>query len=159
MTADRDHRRNLVFVRTMDEFKENLASRFLSTLWLKAIDFSKLVIAGGCVLNALCRSPFSDTEEQDVNLFYYAADTSDFETIVQNTVNNLNKTISLDLKNAIKMEKVSGASSYNVYLPYNVLLNFSSISTGDSKQPLSHILHNFDMDICQVAFAGNFPSF
>jgi hypothetical protein len=138
----------------MDEFKQNLATRFSSVLWLEAIDFSKLVIAGGCVLNALCRSPFSDTKEQDVNLIYYADNTSDFETIVQTTVNILNKIISPDLTNVIKMEKVPRASSYNVVLPCNVQLNFST-STGNSKQPLSHILHNFDMDICQVAFTGN----
>jgi hypothetical protein len=140
----------------MDEFKQNLATRFSSALWLEAIDFSKLIIAGGCVLNALCHSPFSDTKEQDVNLFYYANNPSDFERIVQSTVDILNKIISCDLMNAIKMEKVPGTSSYNVFLPCNVKLNFSATSTGNSKQPLSHILHNFDMDICQVAFTGNF---
>ena len=159
MTEGRNHHTNLIFVRTVDKFKQNLASRFSSTLWLEAIDFSKLVIAGGCVLNALCRSPFSDTTEQDVNLFYCANDTSDFETVVQNTVEILNKIISLDLTSTIKMEKIPGASSYNVFLPCNVQLNFSSISTGNSKQPLSHILHNFDMDICQVAFTGDFLFF
>ena len=150
---------DLMFVHTVDEFKQNLASRFSSTLWLEAIDFSKLVIAGGCVVNALCRSPFSDTKEQNVNLFYYADDTSNFEKIVRSTVNNLNKIISLDLPNAIKMEKVPRVSSYNVFLPCNIHLNFYSISTRNSKQPLSHILHYFDMDICQVAFTGNFSSF
>lgn len=147
---------DLIFVHTVHEFKENLAARFSSTLWLEAIDFSKLIIAGGCVVNALCRSPFSDTKEQNVNLFYYADDTSNFEKIVQSTVNNLNRIICVDLSNAIKMEKVPGVSSYNVFLPSNIHLNFSSISTRNSKQSLSHILHNFDMDICQVAFTGNF---
>ena len=53
------------------------------------------------------------------------------------------------------MEKNPGASSYDVFLPCKVQLNFSSTSTRNSKQPLSHILHNFDMDICQIAFTGN----
>ena len=104
-TENRNDRANLIFVSTMNEFKQNLASRFSSALWLKAIDFSKLIITGGCVLNALCRSPFSDTKEQDVNLIYYADNTSDFETIVQSTVNILNKTIFPDIKNTIKIEK------------------------------------------------------
>lgn len=140
----------------MDEFKQNLAARFSSVLWLEAIDFSKLFVAGGCVLSALCRSPFPDIKEQDINLIYYADNISDFQTLVQSTVIILNKRISPDLTNAIKMEKVPGASSYNVMLPCNVQLNFSLAFTGNSKQPLSHILHNFDMDICQVAFTGNF---
>jgi hypothetical protein len=136
-----------------------LATRFSSALWLEAIDFSKLVIVGGCVLDALCRSPFSDTKEQDVHLIYYADHTLDFEAIVQSTVNILNKRLFPDLTNTIKIEKVPGAPSYNVFLPCNVQLHFSSTSTGNSKQPLSHILHNFDMDICQVAFTGSFLSF
>ncbi|CAF4431927.1 unnamed protein product [Rotaria magnacalcarata] len=103
----------------------------------------------------MCRSPFSDTKQQDVNLLYYAEDTSDFETIVHSTVNILKKIISFDLTHAITMEKVPGVSTYNVFLPCNVRLSFSSISTGNAKQPLSHILHNFDMDICQVVFTGN----
>ncbi|CAF4155784.1 unnamed protein product [Rotaria magnacalcarata] len=151
-TEDRNCRTNLTFVFTIDEFKQNLATRFSSALWLEAIDFSKLVIAGECVLNAMCRSPFSDTKQQDVNLLYYAEDTSDFETIVHSTVNILKKIISFDLTHAITMEKVPGVSTYNVFLPCNVRLSFSSISTGNAKQPLSHILHNFDMDICQVVF-------
>ncbi|CAF4890471.1 unnamed protein product [Rotaria socialis] len=154
-TEDRNCRTNLTFVFTIDEFKQNLATRFSSALWLEAIDFSKLAIAGGCVLNAMCRSPFSDTKQQDVNLLYYAEDTSDFETIVHSTVNILKKIISFDLTHAITMEKVPGVSTYNVFLPCNVRLSFSSISTGNAKQPLSHILHNFDMDICQVVFTGN----
>ncbi len=156
MTEDRTNRTNLIFVRTMNEFKQNLAIRFSSASWLGAIDFSKLFIAGGCVLNALCCSPFSDTKEQDVNLFYYEDNISNFKTTVQSTVNILNKIISCNLTNAIKMEKIPGTSSYNVFLPCNVRLHFSSISTGNLKQPLSHILHNFDVDICQVAFTGNF---
>ncbi|CAF4459530.1 unnamed protein product, partial [Rotaria magnacalcarata] len=66
-TEDRNCRTNLTFVFTIDEFKQNLATHFSSALWLEAIDFSKLAIAGGCVLNAMCRSPFSDTKQQDVN--------------------------------------------------------------------------------------------
>ncbi len=76
-----------MFVRTIDEFKQNFAAR------LDVIDFSKLAIVGGCVLNALCMSPFLDTKEQDVNLIYYADDILDFHTTVKTTVDNLNKMI------------------------------------------------------------------
>jgi hypothetical protein len=146
----------LIFVRTINEFIQNFATRFSSAAWLEAIDFSKLVIVGGCVLNALCQSPFPDTKEQDVNLIYYGDDLFDFETTVKATVNTLNKMVSADLMKEIKAEKVPGAPCYNVFLPCNVQLNFSWTSVGNSKNPLSHILHNFDMDICQVAFIGKF---
>ncbi|CAF1021953.1 unnamed protein product [Rotaria magnacalcarata] len=130
-------------------------TRFASNVWLEAIDFSKLAIVGGCVLNALCRSPFPDTKNQDVNLVYYANDVFDFEKTIDSTIANLNKMGSRHLTNVIKVEKVPGASSYNVFLHCGIQLNISRPSIGESKNPLSHILHNFDMDICQVAFTGD----
>ncbi len=142
-------------MRTVDEFKKNLATRFSSVSWLEAIDFSKLIIAGGCVLNALCQSPFVDTKEQDVNLIYYSNNISDFESTVQSTVDILNKMISSKSTNVIKMEKVPGSPCYNVVLPCDVRLKFTIAFVGNSKQPISHILHNFDVDISQVAFVGN----
>ena len=51
----------MLFVHTIDEFKQNLATRFASDAWLGAIDFSKWVLVGGCVLNALCQTQFPDT--------------------------------------------------------------------------------------------------
>ena len=69
----------LRFVCSMNEFKQNLMIRFSSSLWLEAIDFSKMAVVGGCVLNALCHSPFADTREQDVNIISYANNTIDFE--------------------------------------------------------------------------------
>ncbi len=156
MVEDRSRHKNMTFVRTVDEFKMNLEVRFSSVLWLEAIDFSKFVIAGGCVLNALCKLPFPDTKGQDVNLIYYTDNLSDFEITVQNTIDDLKKIISSNPTNAIKIEKVPGSSCYNVFLPCNVRLNFSTISVGNSKQTISHILHNFDIDISQVAFTGIF---
>ena len=148
----------MTFIHTVDEFKQNLAIRFSSATWLGAIDFTKLVIVGGCVLNALCRVPFPDTKKQDINLIYYANDTSDFENVIRTTVNLLNEMLSEDLKNQIKVENISGTVNYNVFLPCNVTLNICRAYTRNSKKPLSHILHNFDMDITQVAFTGKLLS-
>jgi hypothetical protein len=138
----------------MKEFKQNLATRFSSDVWLGTIDFSKWAIVGGCVLNALCRSPFPDTKQQDVNLVYYVNNILDFKTSIDITVNNLNKIVSQDLRNEIKVERILGTPNYNVFLPGCVRLHFSWTGIGNSKNPLSHILHNLDMDICQVAFTG-----
>jgi hypothetical protein len=153
---DRSYHKDMTFVRTVDEFKMNLAVRFSSVLWLEAIDFSKFVVAGGCVLNCLCKLAFPDTKDQDVNLIYYTETLSDFDITVQSTIHVLKKIIYKNPTNAIKVEKVPGLSCYNVFLPCNVQLNFSTISIGNSKQTISHILHNFDIDISQVAFTGSF---
>ena len=147
------------FVRTVEEFKQNLASRFSADAWLGAIDFSKWMLVGGCVLNALCQSPFSDTNQQDVNLVYCVNDIVDFKKSIEIIVNDLDKMASQGLQKEIKLEKIPGTSSYNVFLPCHVRLNFTWTSIGNSKNPLSHILHNFDMDICQVAFSGKSISF
>ena len=141
-------------MRTVEEFKQNLATRFSSDTWLGAIDFSKWMLVGGCVLNALCQSPFPDTKQQDVNLVYCVNDILDFKKLIDTTVNNLDKMASQGLRKEIKLEQIPGAPSYNVFLPCQVRLNFTWTSIGNSKNPLSHILHNFDMDICQVAFTG-----
>jgi hypothetical protein len=90
----------------MTEFKQNLAARFSSNTRLEAVDFSKLVVTDGCVLNASCPIPFPDTEEQDVNLIYYADNIFDFEKTVETTVDRLNKMFSANLTNRIKVEKI-----------------------------------------------------
>lgn len=149
----------MAFVHTVDEFKQNLANRFSSATWLEAIDFAKLAIAGGCVLNALCRMPFPDTKKQDVNLIYYGDDASDFRNTIEATLNRLNEMFSADMKNQIKIENIPGTAHHNVFLPGNVILNFSKEYTRNSKKSLSHILHNFDIDISQVAFTGKSLSF
>jgi hypothetical protein len=146
----------MIFVRTMEDFKQNMATRFSSDAWLEAIDFTKWAIVGGCVLNALCRSPFSDTKQQDVNLVYYAQDILDFKKSIDVIVNKLHKIVSQDSANEIKVEKIPGTPHYNVFLPCHAQLNFTWTPIGNSKNPLSHILHNFDMDICQVAFTGKY---
>ena len=109
----------MTFVRTK-EFKENLISRFSSDIWLGAIDFSKWVIVGRRVLNALYRSSFPDTKQQDINLVYYVNDILDFKKSIYNTVNNLNKMASQGSREKIKVEKILGIPDYDVFLPYSV---------------------------------------
>ncbi len=121
----RNHRSNWIFARAMAEFKQNRATHFSSTTRLEAVDFSKLVVTDGCVLNALCPTPFPDIEEQDVNFIYYADNIFDFEKTVETTVDRLNKMFSANLTNRIKVEKNPGTPGYNVFLECNVQLNFS----------------------------------
>lgn len=144
------------FVSTVNEFRQNLATRFSSAQWLEMIDFTKFSIVGGCLVNALSYSAFLDTRQQDINLIYSASNGTDFETAVMDTINKLKKLIPQHLLHEIKTEKVPGSLRYDVFLPCGVKLNFLYTPINNSKYPLSHILHNFDMDICQVAFTGRF---
>ncbi|CAF4056797.1 unnamed protein product [Rotaria magnacalcarata] len=140
------------FVNNIDDFRYNLATRFFSLQWLETIDFSKFAIVGSCVLNSLCRSPFGDTKKQDINLIYPARSCLDFEMAVLNVITKLKKMQPMHLKHEIMVEKISGSLHYYISLPCGVKLNFYYTSAEKSKDPLSHVLHNFDMDICQVAF-------
>ncbi|CAF3628440.1 unnamed protein product [Rotaria socialis] len=142
------------FVNNIDDFRYNLATRFFSLQWLETIDFSKFAIVGSCVLNSLCRSPFGDTKKQDINLIYPARSCLDFEMAVLNVITKLKKMQPMHLKHEIIVEKISGSLHYYISLPCGVKLNFYYTSAEKSKNPLSHVLHNFDMDICQVAFIG-----
>jgi hypothetical protein len=141
-------------VRTLNEFHLNLANRFLSTMWLPAINFSKLVIAGGCILNALCHVPFPDTKEQDINLIYSLDDWIDFEKTVASTVLKLKEMHRTNFVKEIQVETISGSSRYDVALPCGIRLNFLYKPARNSTFPLSHTLHHFDFDICQVAYTG-----
>jgi hypothetical protein len=153
-TANQTRRNSMTFVCALDEFQHNLASRFSATMWLPAIDFSKLVIVGGCVLNALCCVPFPDTKEQDINLIYTLGDRLDFEETVAVTILKLKEIHRKYLLNEIQVEKIPGTFHYDINLPCGVKLNLLFQSATNSKFPLSHSLHQLDFDICQVAYNG-----
>ena len=142
------------FVHTIEEFKQNLETRFASDVWLEAIDFSKWAIIGESVLNALCHTSFLDTKQQEVDLVHYTHDIFEFKKSIDDIVNRLNIIASKGSKTKIRVEKKLGTPTYNVLLPCHIRLNFIWTPLGKSKSPLSHILHNFDMDVCQVAFTG-----
>ena len=79
------------FVKTLNEFQRNFAIRFSSSEWLGAIDFSKFMIVGGCVINALCEIPFPDTKQQDINLIYRTYCGANFEADMEDTINQLKR--------------------------------------------------------------------
>jgi hypothetical protein len=143
------------FVNTVKEFRENLEIRFFSSQWIDAIDFSKFFIVGGCVINALCYSEFPDTREQDINFIYPSCYLEDFSIAVTDVIIKLQIITLKHLKHLIKVEKTPGSLHYDILLPCGVKLNFKYKPPDDSKNPISHILHNFDIDLSQVAFTGN----
>ena len=144
----------LDFVSTMDDFLENLNTRFVANEWIEAIDFTKFAIVGGCVLNALCRSPFSDTHHQDINIIYPTTDAACFQSAVFDTVMKLRRTDSVNKRHLLRLEPIPSTLQCFVHLSNGITLNFFNTPPEDAQNPLSHILHNFDMDISQVAFVG-----
>lgn len=163
---NQSHETTIQFVKTLDEFRKNLNNRFMSYEWLDAIDFTKFVIIGDCVVSALCESPFPDYKEQEVNLIAINMGFLEFEAAIEHVIDIL-ETRNLEhakrqktsdsgnTKRQIKVEKVPGSLNYDVFLPCGIKLNFVHRSTSNSKVGLSSILHNFDMDICQLAFTGS----
>ena len=152
-------RDELSFVSTMDDFLTNLTVRFVANQWIEAIDFTKFAIVGSCVLNALCHPPFSDTHLQDINLIYPTTDGACFESAVFDAIMKLQRMDSLNKRDQLRVEQIPSTLQCFVHLSNGITLNFFNTPPEDAKNPLSHILHNFDMDITQVAFVGRISHF
>lgn len=142
------------FVRTLNEFKHNLLIRSFSAMWLSAIDFSKLVMVGGCVLNALCLMSSADSTGQDINLIYSLGNWMDFEETVTKVMLKLRGIHRHDEMYKIRTEAIPGSCRYDILLPCGIKLNFLFKPAVNSKLPLSHTLYQLDFDIHQVAYTG-----
>ena len=140
----------------MDDFRQNLSVRFLSDTWLSAIDFSKFIIVGGCVLNAFCNLPFPDTKEQDINLIFFSGNWENFDESIDSTVAKLKEINQNSFTTDIEIKKNIGATSYDVILPNGIKINLKYDPAKDSSNPISHILHELDSDICQILYNGLF---
>lgn len=157
MHNDPNYQINITSVSTFNEFRRNLDDRFLSVHWIDAIDFSKFVIVGGCVINALCQSPFPDTREQDINLIYPSAYPIEFVAAVMKCIDILRAITSQYSKHQIIVEQTPGSLRYDIHLPCGVRLNFLYISSSEHcSNSLCPILNGFDIDLCQVAYTGSY---
>ena len=159
-TAENRHRHaNLSFVDTLNEFRDNLTARFFASEWLQAVDFSKFAIVGGCILNAVCRTPFPDTDAQDINILYCGHDYSDFEESVKSMVSRLGMLQENPKETSISLVRVADGT-FSITLPLSdVKIKVFKATPNETIDALSHSLHNLDMDITQVAFVGKFWSY
>jgi hypothetical protein len=146
------------FVSTVNDFQRNLKIRFLSDTWIEAIDFEKLIIVGGCVVNALCQLPFPDAREQDINIINISNSLADSKKAIENVIQQLRIISSQYSHHQVKVEELSGPWHYNIFLPCGIKLNFTRVHAQCSANAISRMLYNFNMDVCQVAFTGNFIS-
>ena len=116
-TAENRHRHaNLSFVDTLNEFRDNLTARFFASEWLQAVDFSQFAIVGGCILNALCRTPFLDTNAQDINILYCGHNYSEFEEGVESMVSRLRRLHEVPKETAISSVRVADGT-FSITLP------------------------------------------
>ena len=144
----------LSFVSIMDDFQANLTTRFAANEWIEAIDFTKFAIVGGCVLNALCHSPFPDTRHQDINIIYPTTDGASFNSAVYDALMKLRRMDALNKRKLFRFKQIQSTLQCFVYLSSGFTLNIVHVLCGDANNPLSHFVHNLDMDITQVAFVG-----
>jgi hypothetical protein len=72
----------------------NFESRFKSSVWIEAIDFAKFHISGGCIVNSLCKQPFSDTSIEQVDINFNGNSFNEFDDAVANVFTNLTSTLS-----------------------------------------------------------------
>ncbi|CAF1251657.1 unnamed protein product [Adineta ricciae] len=151
---NRKRQTSLAIINTMDEFRHNLSVRFLANTWLSAIDFSKFIIVGGCVLNAFCNLPFPDTKEQDINLIFFSGNWENFDETVDSTVAKLKEMNQNRFTADIEIQKHIGTGSYDLILPNAIKINLKFDPAKNSSDPVSHILHKLDFDICQILYNG-----
>ncbi|CAF3846636.1 unnamed protein product, partial [Adineta steineri] len=122
-------------------------------------DFNKFHISGGCIVNSLCKQPFSDTTAQQVDInfnghsFHEFNSFYEFDNDVAFTFSNLK---SIMFKNGyfdVELTKKANGS-YIIILPFNVTLQFNYKDVPIGTDPVSYVLHSSDLDITQVALKG-----
>jgi hypothetical protein len=146
--------KQLSFVESMDEFMTNFETRFKSSIWIKAIDFTKFHISGGCVVNCLCKQPFLDTAVEPVDINFNDNSFSEFDGAVADVFSNLTSFLSkIDHQLSPTLIENSG-STHTAILPFDIKLRFNFKDIPGKTNPVSYVLHSSDLDISQVAFTG-----
>jgi len=132
----------------------NFERRFKSDLWMKAIDFGKFHIAGGCIVNSLCNEPFPDIVSQQIDINFHGSSYSDFDDAVTKVFVNLTAMLSHHGHHSSATLTKKGSCVYNAILPFDVKLRFNFKDIPDDINPVSYALHGSDIDVTQVAFTG-----
>jgi hypothetical protein len=132
----------------------NFESRFKSSVWIEAIDFAKFHISGGCIVNSLCKQPFSDTSIEQVDINFNGNSFNEFDDAVANVFTNLTSTLSENGHHLSTSLIKKGSSIYNAILPFDIKLQFDFKDVPEKTDSVSYVLHCSDLDVSQVAFTG-----
>ncbi|CAF4409882.1 unnamed protein product, partial [Adineta steineri] len=132
----------------------NFEDRFKLFTWIKAIDFNKFHISGDCIVNCLCKHPFSDTTIEMVDINFNGNSFHEFNDAVNTIYVDLMK-IMLEKNyspSTILVRKSNGG--YIIELTFNIQLQFNFKNVPNNTNPISYVLHSSDIDVSQVAFTG-----
>jgi len=131
----------------------NFETRFKSSTWIEAIDFNKFHISGGCVVNIVCKQPFSDIATEQIDINFNGHSFSEFDDAVAIAFANLTSILSKKGSFGLKLTKKANGG-YNVILPFDIKLQFNYKDVPGEADPVSYVLHSSDLDISQVALIG-----
>ncbi|CAF3422167.1 unnamed protein product [Rotaria sp. Silwood1] len=147
--------KKLLFVESISEFMTNFEIRFKASSWIKAIDFNKFHISGGCIVNSLCKHSFPDTTIEKVDINFNGNSFHEFEDAVDNVYTDLTKIMSKNnhYLSTTLVKKSNGG--YIIVLPFNIQLQFNFKNVPNNTNPVSYVLHSSDIDVSQVAFTGS----
>lgn len=147
-------KKNLLFVDSITEFMMNFESRFKLSSWIESIDFTKFHISGGCIVNSLCKHPFTDTAIEPVDINFNGNSFHEFDAAVFNAFTTLLSIVSKENHHSNTTLTKRSNGSYIIISPFNVQLQFNFKDIPDKTDPVSYVLHSSDIDISQVAFTG-----
>ncbi|CAF4223571.1 unnamed protein product, partial [Adineta steineri] len=120
----------------------NFESRFKCSKWLEAIDFNKFHISGGCIVNSLCKQPFSDTTAQQVDINFNGHSFHEFNSFYE-----------FDNDVAFTFSNLKSIMLKNGYFDIDLTKKANDVPIGTD--PVSYALHSSDLDITQVALKGS----
>jgi hypothetical protein len=83
-----------------------------------------------------------------------SASEADFHMALNDVVQMLESLTPIQLCHLIRVERIPLLTRYDIFLPCGITLKFSQIQNIDEADSLAYTLHNFKMDIEQVAFTG-----
>jgi hypothetical protein len=145
--------KQLSFVGSFDEFMIHFENRFKCSAWVAAIDFTKFHISGGCIVNCLCKQPFTDTSTEPIDVNFNGSSFDQFDDAVAKVFTNL---ASILLNHGLPCATLTKQNNgvYSMILPFDVVLRFIFKGIIGNTDPVSYILHSSDLDVSQVAFTG-----
>jgi hypothetical protein len=132
----------------------NFESRFKSSVWIEAIDFTQFHISGSCIVNSLCKQPFPDTGIEQVYINFKGNSFNEFGNAVADVFAKLTSILSKNDHHLSATLIKKSSSIYNAILPFDIKLRFNFKDVPERTDPVSYVLHCSDLDISQVVFTG-----
>ncbi|CAF1231812.1 unnamed protein product [Adineta ricciae] len=144
------------FVKSFDQFLNNMDQKFCLSRWSHLIDYSKFHIAGGCLLTSLRNNLFTSSG-QDIDLFYKGPSYSDYLECINQIEEKLCQYFYVKRNICVGKKIINMRLFTNSYIsnlmqqPDFIDLQFVFIKNDYAPDEL---LTKFDIDISQFSFDG-----